>query len=219
MKFDIRAQLTRVAEDLEHLRDDWLQNPKNDAIRRGSVTLRLLLADGVLQRAWKEVGFERQPTIVAPRLERVIEKHGAVIRFASAGGATDQGMTIAGALSSTAPVPPKDSFLEAYPFKLNEFIESASFVIHGDILNRREVVKYFAHIEGGAHLRLSARVRKDEEALVRAIEKWKREIELIDRDLHLLRATVHRPSRWSVGGCATLDCRDSRTSQLTIRAS
>jgi hypothetical protein len=181
MKFDIRAQLTRVAEDLEHLRDDWL-NPKNAAIRRGSVTLRLLLADGVLQRAWKESGFERQPTIVAPRLEPVIEKQGAAIRFASAGGATDQGVTIAGVLSATAPLPPDDFSPEGYPFKLNEFIESASIVIHGEILKRREIVKYFAHIEGGAHLRLSPRVRNDEEALVRAIEKWNGEIQLVQRD-------------------------------------
>jgi len=149
MKFDVRAQFRLVAEDLEHLRDEWLLSPRNDVIRRGSVILRRLLAEGVLQRAWKEFGFSGEPSILAPRLEALIAIHKGNIVSASAGGARDNGIEIACSMNLRSPP---------------------------------AVIKYFAHLEGGAHLRLSARVRRDEEELVRTIDRWVDRVHLLERD-------------------------------------
>jgi hypothetical protein len=183
MKFDVRAQFRIVAEDLEHLRDEWLLAPRNDVIRRGSVVLRRLLAEGVLQRAWKEFGFSREPSITAPRLESLIEIHKGNIVSASAGGARDNGIEVACSMSfRNAPAQDDGAFAPEYAFRLKEFTESASIVVADHVLRRREVIKYFAHLEGGAHLRLSARVRRDEEDLVRTIEGWVDRVHLLERD-------------------------------------
>jgi hypothetical protein len=183
MKFDVRAQFRLVAEDLEHLRDEWLATPRNDVIRRGSVVLRRLLAEGVLQRAWKEFGFAREPSIIAHRLEALIAIHKGNIVSASAGGARDNGVEIACSMSfRSPPANDNDAFATEYAFRLKEFTESASVVVADQILRRREVIKYFAHIEGGAHLRLSSRVRRDEEDLVRTIDRWVDRVHLLERD-------------------------------------
>ena len=184
MSADLKSRFKSVAEDLEHLGTDWLNIPRDDAVRRGSVILRRLLAEGVLQRAWKEYEFSREPTIVAPDLRLIVGNDFAKVRVALAGGAIDGGIEIAGAISYTGR--PSEAIgppigLER-PFKLSEFMESASVIIDGHVIKRREVVKYFAHFEGGVHLLLSSRIRKEEEQLVRSVSRWRRDIELCQRD-------------------------------------
>jgi hypothetical protein len=69
-----------VLEDLDWLRNTWwLEAPDNldsGDLRRGSSTLRLLLIDGLLQRAWKHHGFQKQPTVTAPDLSGLAKVKG-----------------------------------------------------------------------------------------------------------------------------------------------
>jgi hypothetical protein len=59
-----------VLEDIDWLWNEWwLGQPDGlteGHLRRGSSTLRLLLVDGLLQKAWRHYGFERQPRLTGP---------------------------------------------------------------------------------------------------------------------------------------------------------
>jgi hypothetical protein len=175
-----------VAEDLDHLGTEWFHNPPDAVVRRGSVILRRFLAEGVLQRAWKAFGFQKEPTVVAPNLDLILGADRRVVEIATAGGADIGGTWAAGAILYRSAVPPMnqkmpDNALE-YPFRLSEFTESVSAFIGGDVLVRREIVKYFAHFEGGAHLHLSSRVRKGEDELVRRVTNWQPRFYFNERD-------------------------------------
>jgi len=58
-----------VASDLTFLASTWGTRVDDDFLRRGSTQLRMLLVDGLLQRAWKAAGLEREPIIKTPHLE------------------------------------------------------------------------------------------------------------------------------------------------------
>jgi len=49
-----------VAADLRYIKNEWGEDISDDALRRGSASLRLLLVQNELQRAWKAAGFERE---------------------------------------------------------------------------------------------------------------------------------------------------------------
>ena len=82
-----------VAEDLDWLRDAWLHAPNplsNGELRRGSATLRRLLNDNMIQRAWRHHGLEGAPTVIAPDLAALAAHEGMELRHAAslvAGGA------------------------------------------------------------------------------------------------------------------------------------
>jgi hypothetical protein len=175
-----------VAEDLEHLRNDWMDDPSDAIIRRGSVILRRLLVEGVLQRTWKSLGFPGEPTIVAPNLDLIIGPEKTPVILVLAGGAQLQTTQAAGmsiARGSSRPggyVPPERAF--EYPFKLSAFTNSPCAYVEGDAVSRREVIKYFAHYLGGVHLHLSSKVRKKEEDMVRRIRKIAGKVDAFEKD-------------------------------------
>ena len=177
-----------VAEDLEHLCEDWSKNPKNDVIRRGSAILRRLLVDSVLQQAWRALGFERQPTIKAPDLMLVVNRQPAMVEIAIAGGAAyggviSAGMTLMG--GSAPPDIPSDvdpAWLTARPWPLSEYCESPAAIGDGTVIKRRELIKYFANTEGGVHLDRSRKVRKREEALVARVRRLEGRVQVHTAD-------------------------------------
>ena len=61
-----------IAEDIEWLRDEWWlgssAGPREDRLRRGSTTLRLLLVDQLAIKAWRHYGFDGQPIVHGPDL-------------------------------------------------------------------------------------------------------------------------------------------------------
>lgn len=186
MIHDLRERFKSVAEDLDHLATDWLQNPPDSVVRRGSVILRRLLAEGVLQRAWKAFGLPREPVIAAPNLDLILGVDRARVEIATAGGADIGGVWAAGAILAKGNEPHEnphmpDNALE-YPFALRAFTESSCVLIDGQLIVRREIVKYFAHFEGGAHLQLSSRVRKADEDLARRIKGWQPRFNFNGRD-------------------------------------
>jgi hypothetical protein len=83
-----------VADDIEWLRKEWLladpESISEGDIRRGSSTLRLLLTDGLLQKAWRHVGHEKQPTLTGPDIGGLASREGLRLDLAAlvvAGGA------------------------------------------------------------------------------------------------------------------------------------
>jgi hypothetical protein len=146
-------------------------------VRRGSAILRRLLVDGILHEAWRYHGFAAQPVIRAPDLYLMVGRKPEAVEIAVAGGAHYGGMYTAGATLMKGPEPaeiPTDvdpSWLTDRPWRLSEFVESPAVIVDGQIIRRREIVKYFANIAGGVHLTRSSRVRKKEEELVRRIKR------------------------------------------------
>lgn len=61
-----------VRQDLEFLRDKWDNSIDEPSLRRSSNVLRGLLVDGNLGRAWRALGLERQPIILAPDLDSML---------------------------------------------------------------------------------------------------------------------------------------------------
>lgn len=87
-----------IAEDIEWLNREWLvaqSTPSREVLRRGSGTLRLLLCDRMVHRAWHYHGLEGAPTVVAPDLEALTLHRGHEFQYAAsliAGGAYVDGL-------------------------------------------------------------------------------------------------------------------------------
>jgi hypothetical protein len=90
-----------VLEDIDFLWNEWwLGQPDGlteGHLRRGSATLRLLLVDGLLQRAWRHIGFERQPRLVGPDIVAIAAAKGLRLDLAAgciAGGGRQNGLDV-----------------------------------------------------------------------------------------------------------------------------
>jgi hypothetical protein len=173
-----------VAEDIEHLRQWWKCDPDRATVRRGSAILRRFFVDRdrPLLRAWRECGFENQPIIKAPDLIGLLNDGNvdlSKVMVALAGGAKIKGAEIAffciiEHTGRPAPVldlvgQTEDKNLREAKWRLNDFGESAAIVAQGEIVKRRELIKYYANKLGGVHL--SSNVRRSEEKLVKRINK------------------------------------------------
>jgi hypothetical protein len=171
-----------VAEDIEYLRREWNTEVRGDTLRRGSVTLRLLLVEGLLGRAWRAVGLPRQPAIPAVDLEQHLSGVTHPIVAALAGGGSVDGVDAACAVMVKG-----DSLGRNGPdigptvrdFALSDYVESTAVVAADVRIRRREVIKYFANIKGGAHLALSSRTRQREEELIRRVGRVEGSIQVI----------------------------------------
>ncbi len=90
-----------VLEDLDWLWNEWWLGSGDRLtaghLRRGSGTLRLLLVDGMLQRAWKHHGFRAQPRLVGPDMEALASLQGLRLDLAVgciAGGGRQNGIDL-----------------------------------------------------------------------------------------------------------------------------
>lgn len=175
-----------VAEDLEYLRAEWHDQVTDAALRRGSVQLRHLLADGLLQRAWKAAGLEKEPRIRSVDLATFLQKHYRPheIRFATAGGARYRGKEV-GAIWETFVLPHSRPMVlpnvdPRVVRGLKEFTESYCMIVHGYPVRRREVVKYIANKLGGAHLDRSR--NKPEDRVYQVLDTVAETIKQVDKD-------------------------------------
>lgn len=162
-----------VAEDLEFLRtwgdgNLWNPGPPDDVLRRGSVTLRLLLVDQLLQRAWRHHGFAGQPWVAATvidvpaALARLAPRH---VVHASAHFVIEEG-------PGTVMREGDDRFVipvNRQQLRLQDYTEGAALLVDRHVVRRREIIKYFANRLGGAHLALGSRTRKKEDELMERI--------------------------------------------------
>lgn len=183
----MKPSLITVAEDIAYLRLAWSPEVTNADLRRGSAVLRRLLVEGVLGQAWRSTGQHGEPAIPCTEIISDDHRHRPRSHIVSAGGGT---IGIAGVevyFGPDAIVPEDERHLPPTRdrvLRLTEFLASASVVIDGDSVSRREVVKYHANVLGGVHLGLSSRRRKAEQDLIRRIERMKdRFVKILDRDL------------------------------------
>lgn len=164
-------QLRSVAEDLEYLGTNWRDGASDPDLRRGSALLRRLLIDGgngILFDLWHRLGFDGHPVVVAPSLSPQVRSAGNMVILAAAGGATVNGMSVAGVLQSTGPIEEEFSPVGSQ-LPLLEFLAATSLIVSGEPVTRRELVKYFAHYLGGVHM--SPKVMKKEQDMVRRIRR------------------------------------------------
>jgi hypothetical protein len=118
--------------------------------------LHLLLIDGLLGQAWRAAGFQKQPVILAPRLEAYLEADtNSSILNAMAGGGTYEDVECMFAIfqkgAELTPAPGPPDVIGFYPFKLSSYLESIGLVLAGRRIKRREVVKYVSNKLGGKH--------------------------------------------------------------------
>jgi hypothetical protein len=174
-------QLRSVAEDVEYLAEAWSDGAVDSELRRGSAILRRLLVDGgngILVSYWREMGFTGQPLIVAPSISQQVLSARDQVILATAGGATVGGVDIAGYIRALAPIE-EESEPESREQPILAYVSSASVIIRGNLITRREVVKYFAHHLGGVHL--SRKAMKNDADVVRLLES----IETLPTQTHL----------------------------------
>jgi hypothetical protein len=183
-----------VAEDLRYLENDFGPDINDDEIRRGSAILRRLLVENVYGRAWRSVGFEKEPRLLAVDLLSLIGPipHNDVV-IALAGGAEYRGIQIAGFClskksSSSGPVkdqtPPSNKLPGEREYGMSEFLGSAAGIAAGIFVTRREVIKYIANIKGGVHL--DSKQRKAEEKLVARVSKIEKKFRIYRTDALLV---------------------------------
>ncbi|MBB3262398.1 hypothetical protein F4827_007143 [Paraburkholderia bannensis] len=77
-----------MLEDLEWLRSEWWYESPDELssgdLRRGSVSLHLLLVQGLLGKAWREYGFPKEPKIIAPDMGAIAAEEGVSLDMAAA---------------------------------------------------------------------------------------------------------------------------------------
>src|SRR4051812_22030397 len=84
-----------VAEHLDYIGDVWHDQVSDAAIRRGSVALRALIVEGALQRAWKQVGFAKEPIVTTTVIAATVFARRDRVLVAAAGGAIFGGVMAA----------------------------------------------------------------------------------------------------------------------------
>ena len=153
--------VTVVRQDLTYLREEWDQEISDDSLRRSSNVLRNLLVEDQFGRAWRIIGFERQPKLTAPDLEYYIEDlDSSKITLAQAGGALYHGMMICALASGRYALSPehirkraqKGPYALEKEFYLSEYLDSSCMVINGIRISRRHLIKYVANKLGGTHI-------------------------------------------------------------------
>jgi hypothetical protein len=94
------ARLISIAEDLEHFAGWWENGGEidNPAIRHGSASLRRLLVEDVAGRAWRQMGFRKEPRVKGPDLIGAFADRGldpAMTTIAAAAGVRYSGLDVA----------------------------------------------------------------------------------------------------------------------------
>ena len=148
-----------VVADLRYIRNEWGDDISDDALRRGSASLRLLLVQNELQRAWKAAGFEREPSITCAGLFGFPVEN---FKFWSAGGARCNGIEIQsvfeprtrqlGQEMSAKILETLNSGTHRELVKLSQFTAAPCLIDGGVPVSRRTLIKYIANKLGGTHL-------------------------------------------------------------------
>jgi hypothetical protein len=143
-----------AADDLQYLRDEWGDKISESALRRGSVTLRQLLIYELYRKAWREAGFEGAPAVVAPNLDRSMERKKDVrLELGAAGGGRVDGNYYAFvfyAPQGAAPDPRPEEV--RWKFEIGKFLRSTALVFQNRKIPRQAIIGYVANKRGGGHL-------------------------------------------------------------------
>ncbi len=154
-----------VLEDLEFVKTHSSPTADAKSLRRLSVELRKLLIEGLLIRCWKDMGNERQPIIIAPKIlvDDLPEGTVSIAAGGRIGGGQFANITfMPKALSAEQVEERMAKRTYEHPFPLSDFQESLALFVQGKKIKRRHVVAYVANKDGGAHL--DTKRKKDDEA-------------------------------------------------------
>ena len=159
-----RRFVRTIIEDLEHVREQCESRVGEPDVRRLSAVLRRLLIDSDLRKAWKLLGFEKEPKLQAPTLGPLLKTYPLKrVLLAWAGGALAQGQGSgnvkvaemyslepeSGVDVEDEPLPPME---RPWPeLGLRRFMEEPSVIVRGKKIPRRVVLKFVANKMGGAH--------------------------------------------------------------------
>jgi hypothetical protein len=176
-----------VSSDLRYIRNEWGEDVSDDALRRGSATLRMLLVQGELQSAWKLAGFPKEPIIPTAVLPEVDP---ALFELATAGMAVHGGITLEGLLVPRSGRRVRPEVLAALnaarlsgglvkDLKLSEFTRGICLIAYGLPISRHLVIKYVANKLGGAHF--DGKRSDTDGALFRQLDRIRAEYLVLDK--------------------------------------
>jgi hypothetical protein len=177
-----------VRQDLEFIQSDWRDSIPEPSLRRSSNVLRTLLVNGELGRAWRSLGLEKQPVVLAPDLDSIIRGiPRELIEFAQAGVANYKQMRVMSLVQGNYPVTPEDfversrrgPFAATREFPLTRLLESPCLVFRGSTINRRELIQYIANKLGGTHIDLTRDDTKDLDRRLKEIDELQRGMEVM----------------------------------------
>lgn len=157
-----------IFEDLEHLSKRLPPNLIDSELRHYSVILRKLLLENCLGKAWKQVGFDKQPKLVANDLTRSpnYSKVNEIEKYAAAAGGGISNLIGKKNYVYTPLVYDADKnslFVESLmgngefhtmftvEVSLSKFLENNCIVTCAGNISRRELIIYYLYILGGAH--------------------------------------------------------------------
>lgn len=168
MDFQKIELISRVSEDLNHLKSAVNPPFASDTPRRISPELRRLFIENDLKQCWRAAGFEREPFIEGIKMSESLTSSDGVVF--SGGAVTNGGVR----MKSIAFIPRALSELELmeisnkinvssnnYIFKLSEYLDSVSILVDGFKINRRQIVKFMANKLGGVHFDNSRGQKRD----------------------------------------------------------
>lgn len=188
MNFEL---LQYVYDELLFIQNNWDNKIEDSNLRRNSNILRELLVNGKLLRAWKEIGFARQPTIITPTLELVIGFFGLEkIVFAMAGEGTFGGATISEFLILNYTMSAEEVKIlhdldknSDVNMGLAEFLNKPCIIKNSITINRLEVINYVANKLGGTHLDFKRNLKKLKEQKYLVLDSIRySELRIIDKD-------------------------------------
>jgi hypothetical protein len=164
-----------VASNLRYLKGTWRGIIHDDTIRRASSTLRDLLLNDDYGRAWRTLGFAREPRVTAIDLDSALKPFDlSRVAIALAGGAEFAGLTVAALrmvrVDGLEATPEPTTSPPTKEFGLSTFLKSASLVVteaeDGPLtedgsrsivrtphrVSRRQIVSYVNHRLGAIHV-------------------------------------------------------------------
>jgi len=184
--------LAYIYEELNYFQNEWKHDISDIAIRRGSTSLRSLLHEDKLQLAWKEVGFEKQPRILATSLDYInINDPLYDFSFMQAGGAKTFGAEIKNAAVYNRALSDKEikelynkekNEIEQKPISLSEFKKSTCIIINKIKISREEVILYVGNKLGGSHFDEKRNIEKTIEAKFFIMDNYRKMIKIGNRD-------------------------------------
>jgi hypothetical protein len=165
-----------VAEDLEYLATRGSEGLNRTDVRISSTILRRLMVEGDYPRSWRALGFKDEPTVTATDLRPLLRSttiQSQWIHYAYAGGKWGDEDGYRGlklivvpreyAQDETVTQRLTDEFATIQSekeFTISKYLRSASAIVAGQPISRRDIIEYVANKLGGAHFDSRRRERE-----------------------------------------------------------
>lgn len=159
-----------VHDDLKHLEAVAAPPIAAATPRRIAGDLRRLCLDGMINRAWRMTGFEKEPKIIAEKMREELMTPAAFVVT----GAKTNSMVIGpttyqhGAMSDEKLRDMAVSWrkYEHFEFRFSEFLESTALYSEDRKISRRQVIQYVANKLGGVHYDVLRTRKQDRESFL-----------------------------------------------------